>query len=46
MENEEEPTLNEHFNTELLFILRPVIMYIIEKIAAAIKQFWNEFWIC
>jgi len=27
MENEEEPTLNEHFNTELLFILRPVIIY-------------------
>ena len=46
MENEEEPTLNEHFNTELLFILRPVIIYIIEKIASAIKQFWNEFWIC
>ena len=39
MENEKEPTLNEHFNTELLFILRPVIIYTIEKVTTAIKQF-------
>ena len=40
MENEEEPTLNEHFNMELLFILRPVTcIYIIEKL----RQLQNSF---